>query len=351
MRNRSDARGPLARAAFALAVLCAGAPAWAERPPAEALEAPLAARSTMNALARAGDHAVAVGAHGTIVRIEADGTWYQASSPVDVMLTRVRFLDERHGWAVGHDGAIVHSTDGGEQWELQRWDPDGSALYDIHFFDARRGIAVGGYGTYLVTDDGGQSWREEPHDIVDIGQHFYDLMPLPDGTLLLTGERGLLAFSTDDAQSWELVDSPYTGSLFGALPFGESGAVIYGLRGNIFVTDEVKTLPVMDWMDWDLFERESVTDEDALAALGWRRIVSPVNESFFGSAAEPGGTMLVVGVNGHVVRIDPAAVDAERLQVPEMDTLGDILVDDGGWLLAGRGGIRQLVAGAAGDAQ
>lgn len=318
--------------------------ASAERGAVPALESPLAVRATLNRLAAAGEHAIAVGDYGMIVRVAPDGAWEQSPSPVDVMLTDVFFLDERTGWAVGYDGAVIQTSDGGQSWELLRWEPDGDTLYDVKFFSERRGIAVGGYGLYLVTDDGGRTWTEERPAMSELGQHIYELLPLPDGTLFAVGERGLLAFSTDDAANWELVDSPYTGSLFGALPYGESGAVIFGLRGNIFVTDDVKALPTMDWLDWDLFERESVREPDALAELGWRFIESPVNESFFGGTRESDSTMLVVGVNGHVVRIDATAGTAEKLSVPDFGNLGDILIDATGWLVAGRGGLRRLSA-------
>jgi photosystem II stability/assembly factor-like uncharacterized protein len=86
--------------------------------PAQA--SPLAARSLLQGVARAGQRLVAVGQRGHIVH-SADGgaTWQQAKVPVSSDLTAVFFASERKGWAVGHDGVILATTDGGLTWTLQ----------------------------------------------------------------------------------------------------------------------------------------------------------------------------------------------------------------------------------------
>ncbi|MEN1451047.1 WD40/YVTN/BNR-like repeat-containing protein, partial [Pseudomonas aeruginosa] len=53
------------------------------------------------------------------------GEIQQAQVPVDVLLTSVHFPDANNGWAVGHDGVVLHSTDGGKTWSKQL---DGSAI-------------------------------------------------------------------------------------------------------------------------------------------------------------------------------------------------------------------------------
>ena len=46
-------------------------------------------------------------------------TWQQQASGVGNSLISVFFLDEMKGWAVGNYGAIIHTTDGGENWSQQ----------------------------------------------------------------------------------------------------------------------------------------------------------------------------------------------------------------------------------------
>ena len=71
-------------------------------------------------MTRAGDRLVAVGQRGHVV-VSSDGgaTWKQAQVPVSSDLVAVYFVDAKQGWAVGHDGVILHTADGGEYWELQ----------------------------------------------------------------------------------------------------------------------------------------------------------------------------------------------------------------------------------------
>ena len=66
----------------------------------------------------AGSSIVAVGEYGNVVLSDDDGkTWRQAKSvPTQVTFTAVAFVDDKNGWAVGHDTVILHTSDAGETW-------------------------------------------------------------------------------------------------------------------------------------------------------------------------------------------------------------------------------------------
>ena len=82
---------------------------------------PKAPTSLLLDIAAAGDRLVVVGERGHILYSDDRGaSWVQARVPTSVMLTRVFFLSDSLGWAVGHDGNILVSRDGGVNWELQR---------------------------------------------------------------------------------------------------------------------------------------------------------------------------------------------------------------------------------------
>jgi photosystem II stability/assembly factor-like uncharacterized protein len=79
----------------------------------------------------------------------------------------VQFIDEHEGWAVGDDGVIWHTVDGGQTWERQ---PTGvrASLRSVCFLDAFTGFVVGreslpqgtgSGGVILYTNDGGAKWR------------------------------------------------------------------------------------------------------------------------------------------------------------------------------------------------
>jgi hypothetical protein len=320
--------------------LCAFAqdPAPAPRPALESARAP---KTTLLGIAAAGARLVAVGQRGHILH-SADGkAWQQAPVPVSAMLNRVRFRGATHGWAVGHDATILATADGGASWALQHFDPEGRPLYDLAFLKDGRIVAIGGYGAYLVSADGGASWEAQDFPVAALGQHFNAIARLGDGTLLIAGERGLLARSRDDGKSWALLDSPYTGSWFGVLPAGPKGALVFGLRGNLYVADDVTTCPDLDPEGYDPFTRETVPDEQAFAKTRWRPLERPTLESLFGGASDGAGAVLV-GVNGAVVRVDADHRSARLLKSPATETLSELVEREGRWLAVGRRGAQDL---------
>lgn len=318
------------------------APATAEAAvkPRPALIAPLAEHSILLGIARAGERLVAVGARGHILLSDDGRQWRQVAVPANAMLNRVRFRDDKAGWAVGHDAVILATRDGGETWAVQHFDASARPLYEVLFLDDGRLLALGGYGGFLVSADDGATWTPQNGPIIDLGQHFNGAARLNDGTLLIAGERGLLVRSKDGGTSWELLASPYAGSFFGVLPAGDKGAIVFGLRGNIYVSDDVAGAPVTDPLEYDPYLRETVSDPAELQRLGWRPLTRPTTESLFGGRAD-GATVLLVGVNGVVVRADAARSTAELLD-SRAETLNDLVAFRGRWIAVGRRGIEDL---------
>jgi len=201
---------------------------------------PKATTAQINDLATAGQSVVAVGERG-IILISADGkSWKQSPSPVDVLLNAVFFLDSQRGWAVGYDAAILATEDGGKSWKLQSFSPGlNKPLMDVIFIDKQRGFAVGAYGLFKTTVDGGATWTDFVDPIFEERQpHLNALTRLRDGTLVLVGEAGLVAAS-DDGSTWRVVPLDYKGSLFSVAARGEHGAVVAGMRGNVYEVQDV----------------------------------------------------------------------------------------------------------------
>ena len=115
----------------------------------------LANRGLLNALARAGTRIVAAGQRGHILLSDDGGrSWQQAEVPVSSDLVALHFPTAQLGWAVGHDGVILHTFDGGKKWTKQRdGRPDAAdvPLLDMWFADALSGYAVGAFGLVLRT--------------------------------------------------------------------------------------------------------------------------------------------------------------------------------------------------------
>lgn len=105
-------------------------------------------------------------------RIEAslEGVSEEATlALVDPVLYDIHFLDEKTGWMAGEFGKIYHSTDGGETWQEQQGTLLGQAGIDdalnlpawfgIRFANVNEGFAVGLEGKMAKTTDGGKSWN------------------------------------------------------------------------------------------------------------------------------------------------------------------------------------------------
>lgn len=302
-----------------LAAATAGASttALAEDPlPAEHM--PLASKSLLLDLADTGNHYVAVGERGHILLSDDGLAWSQVDVPTRATLNTVAFADGNNGWAGGHDSVILRTKDGGKSWVLQNWDPElEKPVLDIYFLDSDRGFAVGAYGLLLRTFDAGESWEQHDDPITEDEVHFSGLARLGDGSLLLVGEAGMMARSFDEGETWEAMESPYEGSYFGVVPRGDKGAVIFGLRGNVFVSDNVATA----------------------TAESWRRINSNTQQSFLGGTALPNGNVAIVGVNGVILIVTPIN-SATLLPNPEAMGLSGALPlrDADNLLVSGEGG-------------
>lgn len=79
-----------------------------------------ASESLLQDIIRNGDRLVAVGERGHIIYSDNNGkSWQQADVPTRAMLTAVYFVSAEKGWAVGYDGLVLNTADGGKTWAIQ----------------------------------------------------------------------------------------------------------------------------------------------------------------------------------------------------------------------------------------
>jgi len=275
---------------------------------------PRASKSLLLDMVRTASGFVAVGERGHVLRSDDGKSWTQLTVPTRSALTSIAIADGQL-WVGGHDGVILHSTDGGESWKAQRRDPfrlaegesaadhdprQGAPILDLWFRDASNGIAVGAHSLMLVTTDGGSTWTEteaiasgpakteaapmkgdlfsaadlELEDEAD--PHFNAITPLGEHTLIIVGERGTLLRSTDDGATWKRLPFPYKGSMFGVLATGGNRLLAYGLRGNVY--------------------------ESADGGDSWNKVDTQASVSLMGGSLLEGGGVVLAGANGTVLR-------------------------------------------------
>lgn len=237
--------------------------------PVPAMIAPLAKESLLLDIATLpGDGLVVVGERGHVLVSDQGKTWSQVDVPLNSTLTAVYFINDKLGWAVGHDSSIIASEDGGQSWVVQQYKPESEKpLLDVYFKDANQGIAIGAYGLFYRTQDGGKSWQAEFHDeflhpddrdyllelkeedeeayldeMTSILPHFNRIADIGQGKLLLAGEAGLAALSEDFGQTWQRIDEFYLGSFYDGARLNDGRLILVGMRGHIFTSgDEGKS--------------------------------------------------------------------------------------------------------------
>ncbi|AYR24759.1 WD40/YVTN/BNR-like repeat-containing protein [Herbaspirillum rubrisubalbicans] len=219
----------------------------------------------------AGNRLVAVGEYGAVLLSDDGGQHFRQAGtvPTRVTLTSVSFADERNGWAAGHWGTIIHTTDGGQTWSLQRSDvTTDQPLFSIHFSDASHGVAVGLWSLLLTTEDGGRSWQQvKLPKPPDGGRADRNLMGLFNSgkRLYAVAERGLVLRSDDLGQNWTYLDTGYKGSFWTGLALRDGSLLVAGLRGTIYRSSDGGD----HWQAIDSGVKSSIT---ALTQIGQRVI-------------------------------------------------------------------------------
>jgi len=92
--------------------------------------------------------------------IQQPGSLKQANPPLGpVDFNAVYMVDDEIGWAVGDDGFILNTQDGGRTWSQQS---SGTTedLLGVDSFDGVVAYAVGEANTILRTEDGGRTWYD-----------------------------------------------------------------------------------------------------------------------------------------------------------------------------------------------
>jgi photosystem II stability/assembly factor-like uncharacterized protein len=214
---------------------------------------PFVARAMMLDAAHAGKRIVAVGEQGYVLLSDDGGrTQRQARAvPANLTLTAVSFADERNGWAVGHGGVIVHTVDGGETWTLQRSDLSvDQPLLTVYFRDAQHGWAAGLWSLLFATSDGGKTWQQvtlpAPEGAKRADLNLLKLFPGAGDTLYIAAERGTVLRSRDGGTTWQYLPTGSKASLWTGTALPDGTLLVGGLGGRILrSTDEGATWSVL----------------------------------------------------------------------------------------------------------
>lgn len=334
-----------------------------------AIKSSRAVGSMLLDVTRAGDRLVAVGDRGHVLLSDDNGqSWRQGAVPVSVTLTAVHFPTPTHGWAVGHDGVVLNTVDGGENWSV-KFDGDranqlmlkhfeklvaaketelaladdedkeelsfeledlgyflSDAQYgvedgawkpflDLWFSDENSGFIVGAYGLMFRTTDGGESWLpwgdrlDNPE-----GLHLNAITTCGSG-LFIAGEMGIVYRSTDGGNQWDTLESPYEGSFF-AVSGNDAGDLIFamGLRGNAIQSGD--------------------------GGDSWQHIASPMPAPLLGASFLSNGRLVIASATLLIASTDGQKLTAAKVKPSLYSAVTEAA--DGGIVLVGISGVHRV---------
>jgi len=320
-----------------------------------AARSPLAPRTLLNGLARAGDRVIAVGQRGHVLYSDdAGANWQQAEVPVSSDLVAVSFPSPSMGWAVGHDGVILHTSNAGATWSrqldghragallLEAYPEDASAkdaqsaptlhdqakhfaeqgaenpFLDVWFADEHEGYAVGAFGLILHTADAGVTWQPWLHAVDNPGGlHLYAIRNAG-ADIYIVGEQGLVLRLDRKTAQFERLELPYKGTLFGVIGDDRS-VVVFGLRGTVLRS----------------------VDRGA----SWQAITTGLQVGMTGGTVGTDGRFVIVSQAGHVLASDDAGATFALQPVQQPLPAAAVVVANGGALVvAGPRGVRAVPA-------
>lgn len=271
-----------------------------------------------NSLVRSQSALIAGGELGKLLYSTDQGqSWHLSALSQDrqALITQVVFAsDGLRGLAVGHEGWILRTTDGGLNWQEVAFDEkNGEPYMSAANVQGQQWIAVGSFGRAVQSLDDGKTWQPLtlPEAVED--KHMNRIVGSPDGQRwLIVGERGLVLRSNDQGQTWAAEPEFYNGSFYNAVALPDNGWLVYGMRGNAFV-----------------HRNEGP----------WQRSEMPAPISFFGHAQLPDGKLVLLGQGSMMAVTQDGGAHFTLVRLPGRATLMDmVLREDGtGWLASDAG--------------
>ena len=137
-------------------------------------------------------------------------------------------------WAVGKEGVILCSKDGGRNWEEQLSGTHQS-LSAVSFANNQVGFVVGNEGVILATRDGGRSWGMQSSGIKD---YLLGIQALDEKKAYIVGAFGTFLATTDGGTTWKKSEFPWK-ELIPRILEEVGGKVEPNLNAVHFVTPEI----------------------------------------------------------------------------------------------------------------
>jgi photosystem II stability/assembly factor-like uncharacterized protein len=145
---------------------------------------------------------IAIGSSGILQR-NINGIWHAQN--FKRQLCAIAFTSANIGYIAAF-GAIYKTINAGRSWEILN--AKGDNFCGLYFFDDVNGFAIGREGSILETSNGGKTWRtrRNGNNILNATWQFTDILFTDVSTGYICGVNGLLLKTTDGGNSWNKAD-------------------------------------------------------------------------------------------------------------------------------------------------
>jgi len=134
------------------------------------------------------------------------------------------FWDANNGWAVGSNGVVIKTTDGGSSWTRFGYkiglpkvtDVD---LNSVYFTDSNTGYIGGVNGVLFKTTNGGANWTELTSPVTSSTINDLAFITASKGFLVTSSYSGSMYATTDGGATWTKVTIPGTNNLINSIDF------------------------------------------------------------------------------------------------------------------------------------
>jgi len=123
-------------------------------------------------------------------------------------VSRFFFLDDQRGWAVGL-GGVLRTEDGGQRWTPATSDETGTRLAGraVHFLDDRTGWVAGMHASLMRTADGGETWESATLALPAGQPDFWDVFFVGSEIGWVVGDEGTILTTRDGGGTWQWQNS------------------------------------------------------------------------------------------------------------------------------------------------
>ncbi len=289
-------------------------------------------------------HAWVTGTGGTILYLEG-GEWKRAQVPVADEVWGIAALDASRLTAVGQNGVILESDDGGRTWSTVP-SPTTATLFSVTADAGGRMVAVGADGTVLLRD--GDTWERS---VAPTTQALFEVTSEGGNSFLAAGNGGTLL--RGNGITWQKVTVAGARENLRAITGAPGSRVAAGWNGTIL--DE-KTGWGTSETSTRLYGVHVAPDGDAIAVGeggvgfrrqqgGWQPIAIPSPATLLAIDGPSATDRIAVGDSGAVLHFDGNAWQVEA--TPGVGVLRSVWYDGQHALVVGAGGFAMVREGGA----